>query len=178
MDYLRQVPFANYKNEVNAVIEIPKGSKVKSEVSHSGEYLEGGRVLNARFPFISNYGFIPQTNEPDTDNGPGDGDPVDVYVFCDVAFPPLSVVPIRIIGGVPVLDDGQSDYKVIAVPVQDKHEYTGEEIKQIFQDVMVFLRGYKGGTTVQTIGVQTAQEALEVARRGHQRFLKEGIYNK
>lgn len=59
---------------VNAVVEIPTGSRVKHEFNHATRMIFVDRVLFSPFHYPAEYGFIPKTLAPD-------GDPCDVLVL-------------------------------------------------------------------------------------------------
>ena len=60
---------------VNALIEIPQGSKSKYEIDKKTGLLKLDRVIYSSFHYPVNYGFIPQTLGQD-------GDPLDILVMC------------------------------------------------------------------------------------------------
>ena len=61
----------NAPEEINVVIEIPKGSDIKYEIDEETGALFVDRKLFTAMFYPCNYGFVPQTKEKD-------GDPVDV----------------------------------------------------------------------------------------------------
>ena len=63
------------KEKFTAVIEIPKGSKVKYELDKNTGLLRMDRILYTSTHYPANYGFIPRTYAED-------GDPLDVLVLC------------------------------------------------------------------------------------------------
>lgn len=65
-------------NLFNAVIEIPRGSKVKYELDKSTGLLYVDRILYSSVVYPHNYGFIPQTLCEDND-------PLDVLVLMQVS---------------------------------------------------------------------------------------------
>jgi hypothetical protein len=62
---------------INAVIEIPRGSKVKYELDKDTGLLYVDRILYSSVVYPHNYGFIPKTLCED-------GDPLDVLVLMQV----------------------------------------------------------------------------------------------
>ena len=68
-------------------------------------------------PYVSNYGFIPQTIY--SKEMGGDGDPLDVILIGE-RFPRASVIKSKIIGIIKMRDQGQKDDKIIAVPAESK----------------------------------------------------------
>ena len=127
-------------NDFFAVIEIPKGSKKKYEMDKETGMLMLSRVLYTSTQYPSNYGFIPRTVS-------ADGDPLDVLVLCSEPLDPMSLVRCYPIGIVDMIDNGESDEKIIAVPFKDPYnnEYTDVNNlpKHISQEIIHFLSVYK-----------------------------------
>ena len=97
---------------VNAVIEIPQGSRAKYEVDKTTGLLKLDRVIYSSFHYPINYGFIPQTLGQD-------GDPLDILVFCSQSIQPLCLVEATVVGNMQMIDSGQVDDKIIAVATKD-----------------------------------------------------------
>jgi len=95
-----------------AVIEIPKGSKVKYELDKETGLLSVDRILHSAVHYPANYGFLPRTFC-------GDGDPLDVLVLGQEPVVPLCVLRARAIGVLTMSDDKGEDDKVIAIHVDD-----------------------------------------------------------
>jgi inorganic pyrophosphatase len=68
-------PGADVPQFVRAIIEIPKGSKVKYEMDKASGLLKVDRILMSSVHYPTNYGFIPRSYC-------GDGDPLDILVLC------------------------------------------------------------------------------------------------
>jgi inorganic pyrophosphatase len=103
-------PGKNPPDEINAVIEIPKGSNIKYEIdAESGVVFVDRKLFTAMF-YPCNYGFIPQSREDD-------GDPVDVLVLGNDAVMPMSVIRANPVGVLLTEDEEGQDSKVIAVPI-------------------------------------------------------------
>ena len=97
---------------VNAVIEIPQGSRAKYEVDKKTGLLKLDRVIYSSFHYPVNYGFIPQTLGQDND-------PLDILVICSQSIQSLCLVEANIIGNMQMIDQGQVDDKIIAVAAKD-----------------------------------------------------------
>src|SRR5262245_48426449 len=97
---------------VNAVIEIPQGSRAKYEVDKETGLLKLDRVIYSSFHYPINYGFIPQTLGED-------GDPLDILVMCSESIQPLCLVQATVIGNMQMIDNGEKDDKIIAVATKD-----------------------------------------------------------
>lgn len=95
-----------------AVIEIPKGSKNKYELDKQSGYLILDRVLYTSTHYPANYGFIPRTHTEDFD-------PLDVLVLCSEPIVPMAMVRCYPIGVINMMDSGELDSKILAVPFED-----------------------------------------------------------
>ncbi|WP_019535254.1 inorganic diphosphatase [Paenibacillus ginsengihumi] len=98
--------------EFNAVIEIPAGSFTKYEIDADTGHLVADRFQSMAVHYPGNYGSIPQSKG-------GDGDPLDVLVLARQPLVPGTVVKVRAIGMLKMIDDGEADDKIVAVPVSD-----------------------------------------------------------
>ena len=96
-------------NDVNVVVEIPKGSSIKYEIDMEIGILRVDRILYPSMIYPGNYGFIPQTLS-------GDGDPEDVLILGEMTIMPIAVVNTRPIGILITEDDKGEDSKIITVP--------------------------------------------------------------
>jgi inorganic pyrophosphatase len=97
---------------VNALIEIPQGSRAKYEVDKVTGLLRLDRVIYSSFHYPINYGFIPQTLGQD-------GDPLDILVLCSQSIQSLCLVEASVIGNMQMIDSGTMDDKIIAVASKD-----------------------------------------------------------
>ncbi len=117
VDYYR-APLLSNNSRLNAVIEIPAGTNKKVEYNKTSKSFEidkidgQDRIINF-LPYLANYGFIPSTCS-DLKNG-GDGDPLDVLVLSE-SVPTGTIIEIKPIAMLKLLDSGELDYKVIATP--------------------------------------------------------------
>jgi len=125
---------------VNALIEIPQGSRSKYEVDKTSGLLKLDRVIYSSFQYPVNYGFIPQTLGLDND-------PLDILVLCSQPIQSLCLVEANIIGNMQMIDSGQVDDKIIAVAAKDpsvNHISRMEELPQHFLlELKNFFEQYK-----------------------------------
>jgi len=125
---------------VNALIEIPQGSRSKYEVDKVTGLLKLDRVIYSSFQYPINYGFIPQTLGLDND-------PLDILVICSQAIQSLCLVEAKVIGNMQMIDTGQEDDKIIAVAAKDpsvNHITRMEELPQHFLlELKNFFEQYK-----------------------------------
>jgi len=119
MNDLETIPALARPGILNAVIEIPAGSAEKRQYDPATNTfpidLRNGVPRMIRFlPYPANYGFIPGTKMHKQEGG--DGDAVDVFVLCG-ALPSGTVLEVEAIGIIELLDAGERDDKLIALPV-------------------------------------------------------------
>ena len=104
--------------QLNAIIEIPAGTNIKYEYNYDSQNFEAQivdgqkRIINY-LPYPGNYGFIENTFM-DPSLG-GDGDALDVLVICE-ALHQSKKINIEPIGILKLMDDGEEDHKIIAIP--------------------------------------------------------------
>ena len=125
---------------VNAMIEIPQGSRTKYEIDKETGLLKLDRVIYSSFHYPVNYGFIPQTLG-------WDGDPLDILVLCSQSIQPLCLVDATVIGNMQMVDSGEYDDKIIAVASKDpsvNHITTMEELpKHFISELRNYFEQYK-----------------------------------
>ena len=178
----------DYKNfitpdTVNVVIEIPKNTNEKWEVSKIDGSLEheffmgAPRIINY-LPYPINYGMIPRTVLPLKLGG--DGDPVDAIVLGE-ALPRGEVVETKVLGLIKMRDMGEVDDKVITV--HKKSDYfkfnSIEEIQEnnpkILNNIMAWFQNYKGNNLVKIDGVVSNVEAIGLIKFASKNFDRYGV---
>ena len=130
----------NVPDEITAVIEIPKGSRNKYEYDKERESLTLDRVLFSPFHYPAEYGFIPKSLWDD-------GDPFDVMVIMDQPTFPGCIIEARPIGIMRMIDQGDSDDKLLAVPLEDPRFADITDISQLpehyLKEIEHFFSQYK-----------------------------------
>jgi inorganic pyrophosphatase len=125
---------------VNAVIEIPQGSRCKYEIDKTTGLLKLDRVIFSSFYYPINYGFIPQSYG-------GDKDPLDILVITSLSVQPLTLMEAKVIGVMQMVDGGDPDDKIIAVAATDpgvNHYNNIEELPpHFFSELRHFFEEYK-----------------------------------
>lgn len=99
--------------ELNVIIEIPKGSSNKYEIDKETGLIALDRANYSAAPYPFDYGYVPQTLWHD-------GDPLDVIVLTTYPLHPGILVRVRPVAVMDMTDTGDSDAKIIAVPIDDK----------------------------------------------------------
>jgi len=97
-----------------AFIEIQRGRRNKYEYDKERHVFMLDRVLYSSVHYPTDYGFIPETLAPDHD-------PLDILVVVQQPTFPGCVIPARPIAGLDMEDEKGSDFKVVAVPLDDPH---------------------------------------------------------
>ncbi len=121
--------------QVNALIEISKGSKCKYEIDKKTGLLILDRVIYSSFHYPVNYGFIPQTLGEDND-------PLDILVLCSESIQPLCLVEATVIGNMQMIDNGEKDDKIIAVAKNDPSVNHVKEIEELSSHFILVLKNY------------------------------------
>ncbi len=125
---------------VNAIIEIPQGSRCKYEIDKPSGLLRLDRIIYSSFHYPVNYGFIPQTYG-------GDKDPLDILVITSLPVQPLTLMDAKVVGVMQMIDGGDADDKIIAVAANDpsvNHYNNIEELpKHFFEELRHFFEEYK-----------------------------------
>ncbi len=109
---------------INVIIEIPKGSKNKYEIDKETGLIALDRVSHTAQDFPFDYGFIPQTLWDD-------GDALDVVLLTTYSLLPGILVRVRPVAIMSMIDSGDSDAKIIAVPVDDPRWKDVEDISDL-----------------------------------------------
>lgn len=150
---------------VYAVVEVPKGSRNKYEYSKKTGVIHLDRVLYSPVHYPADYGFIPQTYW-------GDGDPLDILVIMTEPTFPGCVIEARPVGVFKMIDKGEQDYKILAVPASDPnfdHVRDLSDLSAHFpKEVAHFFSTYKQlqGTQVTDEGWGDAAEAKQAVLDG------------
>lgn len=154
-----------------AVIEIPKGSKAKYELDKETGLLRLDRVLYTSTHYPANYGFIPRTYAED-------GDPLDVLVLCSETIFPLALVHCYPIGVISMIDNGERDDKIIAIPFDDPTYNSYTDISQlprhIFEEMSHFFQVYKAleGKDTAIDEIQGLAQAVDIVTRCIDRYVE------
>ena len=146
-----QLPFKSKNGHLTAVIEIPAGTNGKFEYNYElkefTQEIRNGKPRIVKFlPYVGSYGFIPGTYM-DPSIG-GDGDALDILIIGE-SIKQGTIIEIKPIATLKLLDGGKEDHKVIGVPVDDKlnianikdYESLSEPIKEI---IKTWFTSYKG----------------------------------
>ncbi len=127
----------NIPETVNVIIECPKGTKNKYEIDKETGLIKLDRAMKTSQDYPFDYGFVPQTLWDD-------GDALDVVLLTTYPLAPGILVEARPVGIMTMIDGGDSDDKMIAVPasdprfdavltLKDVNPYTLKEMRHFFE---------------------------------------------
>lgn len=145
----------------NMVVEIPRGTKAKLEISRPiplnpiKQDVKKGQLRFIHDPYPFNYGAFPQTWEdpthvtPETGNK-GDTDPLDVCEVGAAQGHVGQVKQVKVLGIWAMIDEGETDWKVLVIDVKDPHAAeinNPADLERFYpgtvEKTFVFLRDYK-----------------------------------
>jgi len=159
-------------NKINVIIEISRGMRNKYEIDKETGILKLDRVLYSSVVYPCDYGFIPKTLCED-------GDPLDVLVITRFSLLPGSLVEARPLGYLEMIDTGERDEKIIAVPVEDPYFSDFKDIKDLPQafldEIAHFFKVYKElqpKKWVKIIGWKSKKESERLIKKAVERYNK------
>lgn len=152
---------------IEAVIEVPKGSRNKYEMDHDTHVVWLDRALFTATAYPADYGFVPETLAED-------GDPLDILVLLDSPTFPGCHIWARPVAVFWMRDEAGPDAKILAVPdgdprqehlrdLGDLPDYLLAEIGHFFE-VYKDLEPSKSTETRGWEGVVSARAAIEDAQ--------------
>ncbi|MEA3407713.1 MAG: inorganic diphosphatase [Chloroflexota bacterium] len=150
--------------QVEAIVEIPRGSRNKYEYDHQRHTIYLDRVLYSSVHYPTDYGFIPGTQA-------ADGDPLDVLVVVEQPSFPGCRMRIRPIGVLLMRDEAGIDEKILAVPVADPRFEEIQELDDVgvhwLREIENFFDTYKLLEEKESVveGWRGAEEARAVLRK-------------
>jgi inorganic pyrophosphatase len=154
--------------DVEAIVEIPRGSRNKYEMDHDTGAIWLDRMLFTATQYPADYGFIPHTLAED-------GDPLDVLVLLDEPTFPGCHIRVRPVGVFWMEDEAGPDAKVLCVPANDPRSSQIEDLADLpefllaeIEHFFVVYKDVEPGKSVETRGWENADAAIaavEAARR-------------
>ncbi|HVZ39214.1 MAG TPA: inorganic diphosphatase [Candidatus Kapabacteria bacterium] len=158
---------------LNAIIEIPRGSRNKYEYCPEYNCFELDRVLASPMHYPTAYGFIPSTLYVD-------GDPLDILVLMDDPTFTGCLMAVRPIGVMRMIDGTKLDDKVIAVAKNDMryHHYNSLDDMKPHElvEIEYFYSVYKDLEGKQTLfkGWESVEYAHQIVTESIERFRETG----
>lgn len=158
------------KEEMNVIVEINKGSKNKYEVDKDTGLIALDRVFASAQTMPFDYGFVPQSLWHD-------GDPLDVVILSTEPLLPGILARVRPVAIMHMIDGGEGDDKIIAVPTKDPrfktifdigdiNPHTLKEIEHFYstykklENKVVEVKGFEG----KDVAERAFEEGLSIYR--------------
>ncbi len=130
----------NLPDIINVIVEIPKGSKNKYEIDKETGLIKLDRAMKTAQDYPFDYGFVPQTLWED-------GDALDVILLTTNPLFPGILVEARPVAVIHMIDGGEGDDKVIAVPKNDPRWEGVKDLADVnphtIKEIQHFLETYK-----------------------------------
>lgn len=149
------------KYVVDALIEIPLGSKNKYEKDKTTGRIRLDRVLYAAMIYPAEYGVLEDTLAPD-------GDELDILVISSDPTFPGCTVPARVLGYLDMVDNGKLDYKLISVVDCDPRYGSIRKLEDLdpflLKEIANFFANYKvlQGIRVEVGSYHGREEAVQI----------------
>ena len=168
-------PGPDWPKVIYVVVEIPKGSRNKYEYDEEGGFVKLDRVLFSSLHYPGDYGFIPQTLH-------ADGDPLDVLVMTNVPTFAGCVIEARPLGIFHLVDKGQLDDKILAVPHTDPLFQDYHSLKDVphhfLEEMTHFFNVYKDLESAEVIGkgwdgIEYAHAAIRHSAEQYQKHVRD-----
>jgi inorganic pyrophosphatase len=165
MNLLHDITPGNIPDEINVIVEINKGSKNKFELDKETGMIKLDRVMHTAQDYPFDYGFVPQTHWHD-------GDPLDVVLLTTYPLIPGILVEARPVAVIDMVDGGESDAKIIAVPLGDPRFKNVQSLKDVnehtLKEIEHFFLTYKQiqKKTVTIDSVRDIEDAKNVIKEG------------
>ena len=162
-------PGGGAPDDMNVVVEIPRGSRNKYELDKKTGMFRLDRVLYSSVHYPGDYGFFPQTYAQDDD-------PLDAIVMTTVPTFPGCVIDVRPIALFRMRDKGEMDEKVLCVPAKDPlydhYRGMGDVAPHYLKEVQHFFEVYKDleGGRVQALGWEDGDAARRVIMESMARY--------
>lgn len=169
---IQNLPFGT-PEKFHVLVEISKGSQDKYEYDEELHVIKLDRVLYGSQAFPTNYGFIPETRAED-------GDHSDAMLFSTNPIPVGVIVEARAIGIMGMIDSGEQDNKILAVPVKDPRFEDFKDLSDIpahvIKEIQNFYETYKvlQGKKVEVTGFEGPEKAIEELKRTSEVFKNKG----
>jgi inorganic pyrophosphatase len=155
---------AGTKDELNVIVEIPKGSKNKYEIDKETGLIALDRAAHTAQDFPFDYGFVPQTLWDDDDA-------LDVVLLTTFPLAPGILVRTRPVALMNMIDSGEADDKIIGVPTDDPRWEETRDLadinKHTLKEIEHFYSTYKKlqNKEVEVTGFAGAREAQAAFER-------------
>jgi inorganic pyrophosphatase len=161
-------------DSMNVIVEINKGSKNKYEIDKETGLIALDRVMHSAQDYPYDYGFVPQTHWDDDDA-------LDVILLTTYPLFPGLLVRARPVALLNMVDGGDADDKVIAVPIDDPRFEAVCDLADInphtLKEIEHFFNTYKKiqNKVVEVNGFAGRKEAADAFERGVRLYKEKAV---
>ena len=161
----------NTPSELNVIIEIGKGSKNKYEIDKETGLIALDRAMKSAQDYPFDYGFVPQTLWDDNDA-------LDVIVLTTYPLNTGILIRVRPVAIMGMIDGGEADDKIIAVPIDDPRWDGVQDLSDInkhtIKEMEHFFNTYKKieNKEVEVTGFKDKSVAQEAVKRSQGLYLE------
>ncbi|MDE3056910.1 MAG: inorganic diphosphatase [Bacteroidota bacterium] len=170
MKNFKDLPLGSKEPEIiNAIVEIPKGSRNKYEYDVHLGIFKLDRVLYSSMHYPEAYGFVPSTLWDD-------GDPLDILIFIDEPLDTGILLEVRPIGILRMRDEKGPDDKLLSVAVNDPTYGTIGDVHEVPKHLLVeiehFFTSYKKleEKHVESFGWEGKTAAIQAVMHARDRY--------
>jgi len=161
------VPYKNPDGSYNFICEIPKWTRRKMEISTGEPFnpikqdVKNGKLREYAWgDMMFNYGAFPQTWESpehitEGTGKPGDNDPLDAIEIGNKQWSTGSIVAVKVLGVLALIDSGETDWKVLTISVEDPMARKLNDVEDVeahlpglISGLREWLRLYKSGAGI------------------------------
>ena len=150
---------------INVIIECPKGTKNKYEIDKETGLIKLDRAMKSAQDYPFDYGFVPRSLWDD-------GDALDVVLLSTYPLACGILVEARPVAVMGMIDCGEGDDKIIAVPKSDPRWDGVKNLADInphtLKEIQHFFETYKSieGKKVSVKGFRGKKEAVAAVKKG------------
>lgn len=162
------------KKTFDMMVECPRKSRNKIEWDEKANGFRFSRMLFTSTQYPIEYGFVPRTLA-------ADGDPADIMALTGEPTFTGCIIEVRILGILKMIDGGEEDYKILAVPVRDPHyshiKTLNDVPKDRLNEIEHFFKVYKNLESKKVIvrGWDGRTKALKYLKKSFKRFEQANI---
>lgn len=160
-------PFIKDTENINAIVETPKGSRNKYVYDEKSDLIQLKKALPAGMVFPFDFGFIPSTIAED-------GDPMDILVLTDAPTVPGCLVESKVLGIVKVEQEEEGEKvrndRVIAVQLNSRLYSSAESIHDLpeglVKEIVNFFASYNNVSedVFNPLGNEGPEEAIKLIK--------------
>jgi len=166
MTALNRLPLRTEDGHFNAIVETPRGSRVKFSFDERTGLFLAKKQLQIGFAFPFPFGFLPSTQG-------GDGDPLDVLLITDLELPCGALVYVDVLGVIKMQQhetgsDITRNDRLLGVPVLDHQDRAPRRMADIstaeLDAIARFFLAYQAadGVTVDILDFGDSADAQEI----------------